>query len=119
MFKAATPTGGPWHRGGNQGAASAHLEWDSDGQLRAVGGGELYQAPMPEDFSVILPGALTEVTMSFEGNTVRLYTNGKRLYTLDRRFARGHRHDGTRSSGLAPVGGRRVRGTAHPRPGAP
>jgi hypothetical protein len=73
----------------NQGAASAHFEWDSDGQLRAVGGGELYQAPMPDDFSVILPGALTEVTMSFEGNTVKLYTNGKRLYTLDRRFARG------------------------------
>ena len=73
----------------NQGAASAHFEWDSDGQLRSVGGGELYQAPMPDDFSVILPGALTEVTMSFEGNTVKLYTNGKRLYTLDRRFARG------------------------------
>ena len=74
----------------NQGAASAHLEWDSDGQLRAVGGGELYQAPIPEDFWVILPAALTEVTMSFEGNTVKLYTNGKRLYTLtDRRFARG------------------------------
>ena len=74
----------------NQGAASAHFEWDSDGQLRAVGGGELYQAPMPEDFWVILPAALTEVTMSFEGSTVKLYTNGRRLYTLtDRRFARG------------------------------
>jgi hypothetical protein len=50
----------------------------------------MYQAPMPEDFNVILPAALTEVTASFEGGTVKLYTNGRRLYTLtDRRFARG------------------------------
>lgn len=75
----------------NQGAASAYLSWDSDGYLSANGGaGEMYQAPIPEDFAVILPAALTEVTMSFEGNTIKLYTNGRRLYTLtDRKFARG------------------------------
>jgi hypothetical protein len=45
---------------------------------------------MPEDFKVTLPAALTEVTASFDGGTVKLYTNGRRLYTLtDRRFARG------------------------------
>jgi hypothetical protein len=75
----------------NQGAESAYLSWDSDGYLSANGGApEMYQAPIPEDFAVILPSALTEVTMSFEGNTVKLYTNGRRLYTLtDRKFARG------------------------------
>jgi hypothetical protein len=73
----------------NQGAASAFFSWYPDA-LSVNGGGEMYQAPMPEDFKVILPAALTEVTASFEGNTVKLYTNGRRLYTLtDRRFARG------------------------------
>lgn len=74
----------------NQGDASAYLSWSPAG-VRAVGGGELYQADMPEDLYVVMPAALTEVTMSFEDNTVKLYTNGRRLYTLsDRRFARGN-----------------------------
>ncbi len=74
----------------NQGAASARFEWYPEGLSVVGGAGEMYQAPMPEDFKVILPAALTEVTASFEGGTVKLYTNGRRLYTLtDRRFARG------------------------------
>ncbi len=74
----------------NQGAASARFEWYPDALSVNGGAPEMYQAPMPEDFQVILPAALTEVTASFEGNTVKLYTNGRRLYTLtDRRFARG------------------------------
>jgi hypothetical protein len=55
-----------------------------------IGGGETYEAPMPEDFRATLPGVLTQVVAAFEGTTVRLYTNGRRLYTLtDRKFARG------------------------------
>ena len=73
----------------NRGGASAHIEWDSDGQLMVVGGGEMYQAPMPEEFTTSLPGVLTQVSVSFTGSTIKLYTNGKRLYTLDRQFARG------------------------------
>jgi len=74
----------------NQGAASAFFSWYPDALSVNGGAPEMYQAPMPEDFQVILPAALTEVTASFEGNTVKLYTNGRRLYTLtDRRFARG------------------------------
>jgi dihydrofolate reductase len=74
----------------NQGVESARIAWDSDGYLRVVGGGELYQAPMPEELSTTLPGTLTHVAVSFEGGTVKLYTNGTRLYTLaDRRFVRG------------------------------
>jgi hypothetical protein len=59
--------------------------------VAAIGGAqENYAAPMPEDFKVILPGTPTEVTASFEGSTIKLYTNGKRLYTLTgRQFARG------------------------------
>ncbi|HEU5219050.1 MAG TPA: hypothetical protein VFU23_10350 [Gemmatimonadales bacterium] len=74
----------------NQGAASARFEWYPDALSVNGGAPDMYQAPMPEDFKVILPAALTEVTASFEGTTVKLYTNGRRLYTLtDRRFARG------------------------------
>ena len=73
----------------NQGAASARFEWSPSALSVNGGAPDMYQAPMPEDFQVILPAALTEVTASFDGGTVKLYTNGRRLYTLtDRRFAR-------------------------------
>src|SRR5262249_25694898 len=77
----------------NQGLASAFLTWQPGTGVVANGGAaELYQAPLPEDLQVIIPAALTEVTLSFEGNTIKLYTNGRRLYTLtDRQFARGTR----------------------------
>ena len=74
----------------NQGVASARIAWDSDGSLTVVGGGDTYDTPMPEDLKVSLPGVLTQVAVSFAGTTVKMYTNGKRLYThSDRRFVRG------------------------------
>jgi hypothetical protein len=74
----------------NQGPGSAHLLWQADGYLAVIGGGQdNYEQPMPEDLRAALPGVLTEVGVSFEGNTVKLYTNGRRLYTLERQFARG------------------------------
>jgi len=74
----------------NQGVASARIAWDSDGSLTVVGGGDTYDTPMPEDLKVSLPGVLTQVAVSFSGTTVKMYTNGKRLYThSDRRFVRG------------------------------
>ena len=73
----------------NRGVASAQIEWDSDGSLVVAGGGEMYQAPMPEDFTTTLPGVLTQVSVSFSGNTIKLYTNGRRLWTLERQFVRG------------------------------
>ena len=73
----------------NRGVASAHIEWDSDGYIVVVGGGEMYQAPMLEEFTTALPGVLTQVAVSFSGSTIKLYTNGRRLFTLDRQFARG------------------------------
>ena len=74
----------------NQGASSAHLLWQAGGAMQVIGGSpDGYDTPMPDDFKVILPGVPTEVSASFEGNTVKLYTNGRRLYTLNRVFARG------------------------------
>ena len=73
----------------NQGDASAHILWDSDAALQVIGGGEAYETPMPEDLATTLPGTLTKVNVSFEGTTIKLYTNGRRLYTLTREFARG------------------------------
>src|SRR5262249_30274174 len=74
----------------NQGAASAHILWDSDEALAVIGGGpDNYETPMPEELRTTLPGALTQVNVSFTGSTVKLFTSGRRLYTLTRQFARG------------------------------
>jgi hypothetical protein len=74
----------------NQGPGSAHLLWQADAYLAVIGGAQdNYEQPMPEDLRTSMPGVLTHVGLSFEGNTVRLYTNGHRLYTLERQFARG------------------------------
>jgi hypothetical protein len=74
----------------NQGSASAHLLWQADGYLAVVGGAQdNYETPMPDDFRATLPGVLTQVRVSVTGSTIKLYTNGRRLYTLDRQFARG------------------------------
>lgn len=74
----------------NQDVASAHLLWQAQGYLAVIGGAQdNYETPMPEQLTTTLPGVLTQVGVSFEGSTVKLYTNGRRLYTLDRKFARG------------------------------
>jgi hypothetical protein len=74
----------------NQGPGSAHLLWQADGYLGVVGGAQdNYETPMPDDLRATLPGVRTQVGVSFSGSTVKLYTNGRRLYTLDRQFARG------------------------------
>jgi hypothetical protein len=74
----------------NQDVASAHILWHAGGALSVIGGAQdNYETQMPEAFKTTLPGVLTQVNVSFEGSTVKLYTNGRRLYTLDRKFARG------------------------------
>ena len=75
----------------DQGPGSAHLLWRSDGEVAVIGGAENdnYERQMPEDFKVIVPGAPTQVAVKFTGSTIKLYTNGRRLYTLERTFARG------------------------------
>jgi len=74
----------------NQDVASAHILWHAGGALSVIGGAQdNYETQMPEAFKTTLPGVLTQVNVSLEGSTVKLYTNGRRLYTLDRKFARG------------------------------
>ena len=74
----------------NQGPGSAHVLWDSDGYLAVVGGGgDTYEAPMFNDLITLLPGVLTRVVAVVQGPTIRLYTNGRRHFTLDKQFVRG------------------------------
>ena len=74
----------------NQGEGSAHLLWQLDGYLAVIGGAQdNYETPMPENLRTSLPGVRTQVGVSVSGRTIKLYTNGRRLYTLDRQFARG------------------------------
>ena len=73
----------------DRGPASAQLTWHPE-RISAVGGGpDMYQAAMPADLAASTPGNLTQVVVEFSGTTIKLYTNGRRLYTLDKQFARG------------------------------
>jgi hypothetical protein len=75
---------------GSRSSVSAQLTW-KPGHLMVVGGNpQMFQMDMPEAISATLPSALTRVAVSFDNETVTMYTNGKRLYTLaDRKFVRG------------------------------
>ena len=73
----------------NRGLASAQLTWHPARISVVGGGGEMYQSDMPADLAASTPGSLTQVVAEFSGTTVKLYTNGRRLYTLDKQFARG------------------------------
>jgi hypothetical protein len=74
----------------NRGSASAQLTWHPE-RISVVGGSpDMYQSAMPADLAASTPGNLTQVVVEFSGTTIKLYTNGRRLYTLDKQFARGH-----------------------------
>jgi hypothetical protein len=69
--------------------SSAQVSWSSETQT-VVGGGAYFQAATPAKLRETLVGQLNQIMASFEGGTLKLYTNGERLYTLsERRFARG------------------------------
>ena len=73
----------------NRGVASAELTWHTE-RISAVGGSpDMYQASMPDDLAASTPGNLTHIVVEFHGTQIKLYTNGRRLYTLDKQFARG------------------------------
>lgn len=70
---------------------SAEFSWHRN-SLTVTGGGSPspFTSDMPSDLRETLPGALTSIDVSFDGETVKLYTNGRRVFTLtERRFARG------------------------------
>ncbi|HEX6314102.1 MAG TPA: hypothetical protein VFZ73_04555, partial [Gemmatimonadaceae bacterium] len=75
---------------GGRSSKSAQIEWDAD-HFAVVGGDtEMFQMDMPPAvIATGLAGALTKVAFSFEGETIKMYTNGIRVYTLTNRiFAR-------------------------------
>jgi hypothetical protein len=72
----------------NRGPTSIQLEWRTH-HLITVGGGEMFQMPMPDDLYELVRGQPTEVRVSVNGTTVTLYTNGKQLFTVDRQIPRG------------------------------
>lgn len=75
---------------GGRSPVSAQLEWDAD-HFAAVGGNpEMFQMDMLAPIAASLPSTLTTVAWSFEDETVKMYTNGQRVYTLvNRKFMRG------------------------------
>jgi len=67
----------------------ARVSWGREGQL-INGGGSYFTATVPPTLSATLPGQLTHIMATFEGDLLRVYTNGQRLYTVsDRLFPRG------------------------------
>jgi hypothetical protein len=75
---------------GSRSSVSAQLEWDSD-HFAVVGGNpDMFQMDMPPAIAATLPGVPVQVALSFDDETIRMYTNGKRVYSLsDRKFVRG------------------------------
>lgn len=54
-----------------------------------MAGGDVFQIGMPSDLREALPSQLTKTVVSGEGETLKPYSNGRRLFTLsDRLFAR-------------------------------
>ncbi len=73
----------------NRGVASVQVTWQPAHIMAVGGGGEMYQSDMPADLAASTPGNLTQLVWEFNGTKINLYTNGRRLYTLDKQFARG------------------------------
>jgi hypothetical protein len=73
----------------NRGPASVQLTWQPERISAVGGGGEMYQSNMPDDLAAATPGNLTHLVFAFNGTTIKLYTNGRRLYTLEKQFVRG------------------------------
>jgi hypothetical protein len=70
------------------GPASMVMLWSPDG-LQTFGGGEGFSRKMPEDLQPLLHGQLSEVRLSVKGTMVVMYTNGQKIWTLDRKIPRG------------------------------
>ena len=76
-------TAGTWS------GTSARVQW-SPATHGVRGGGPSPFTMTTPTLGETAPGQLTRIIASFEGNTLKLYTNGQRLYTLTgREFARG------------------------------
>jgi hypothetical protein len=73
----------------HRGPGSAQITWQTP-RISVVGGApDMYQAPMPDVLQNSTPGMLTRIVLVIQNQTIQLFTNGRRLFTLtDRRFVR-------------------------------
>jgi len=73
----------------HRGPGTAQITWQTP-RISVVGGApDMYQAPMPDALQASTPGILTHLVLTVDNQTIQLFTNGRRLYTLtDRKFAR-------------------------------
>ena len=71
----------------NQGNVSANVQWHHEHQM-VVGGGPTHSSKVPDDIAVALPGVLTNIVFTVQGDQMTMFTNGQRLYTIQRKFAR-------------------------------
>jgi len=74
---------------GSRSSISAQIEWDAE-HFAVVGGSSAsFQMDMPAAIAATLPGTRTKVALSFEDETIKMYTNGSRVFTLTgRKFVR-------------------------------
>jgi hypothetical protein len=95
----------------DQSAGSANVMWHRD-YLQIVGGGPTYDSKVPPTFAAGLPSSLTHVAITMQGSTMKLFTNGRLMYTQTRQFARsrvlrvflGGQDDGPNAVYLAGLG---------------
>jgi hypothetical protein len=75
---------------GSRSSVSAQREWHPAHFAVVGGNSQMFQMDMPAAIAATLPSTLTRVAISFEDETIKMYTNGRQLYTLgDRKFVRG------------------------------
>ena len=74
---------------GTRGPASAQVTWHRE-RIAVIGGAnDMYQSEMPQALQVSTPSTLTHIVITGENETMQLFTNGRRLFTLtQRKFAR-------------------------------
>jgi len=73
----------------NRGAGSMMMDWSTQGLEVYGGGAEPFQRAQPDDLKATTPSMLTEIRISFDNGTIKLYVNGQRLVNLPgRTFAR-------------------------------
>ena len=76
---------------GHSNPGSSQITWHRN-RVTVIGGGESFAAEMPDVLANSTPGMPTVVTVVMQGTTLKLYTNGRRLYTLtDRKFVRAQK----------------------------
>jgi hypothetical protein len=76
---------------GHSNPGSSQITWHRN-RVTVIGGGDSFAADMPDVLANSTPGMPTIVQVVMQGATLKLYTNGRRLYTLsDRKFVRAQK----------------------------